>query len=88
MLVFSVASLPGLLVPIVASGWFARRMRPGGARLAGVRLGGVALLVLALWIGARPWMQTMASDDSAAVAQCPLDSLHGSHAAPAIGTVP
>jgi sulfite exporter TauE/SafE len=56
MLVFAVASAPGLLVPIVAGDWFTRRLGPRGAGLAGMRLGGVALLVLALWIGARPWL--------------------------------
>jgi sulfite exporter TauE/SafE len=69
MLVFALASAPGLLVPIVAGGWFARAVGPRAARVAGMKLAGVALLALALWIGARPF----------------LHSSHATHASSGVG---
>jgi sulfite exporter TauE/SafE len=57
MVVFSFASLPGVLAPSLAFGWFARR--GSGDLTAGfARAGGALLIALAVWVGARPLFAT------------------------------
>jgi sulfite exporter TauE/SafE len=53
MAVFSFASLPGVLAPSLAIAWFGRR-GAGDFTARFARAGGALLIVLAVWVGARP----------------------------------